>query len=101
MLFFSCRNYKVTTCIYVTPPKFHFYSKKPTISVFTFMLLNIRKFVRLLQKFMSTPLPPFYNNKYRLKFVFTVTYMLLHKKQMVKHQKRYLAEFIQLLQAFM
>ena len=37
-----CRNYKVTTCIYVTPPKFHFYSKKPTISVFTFMLLNIR-----------------------------------------------------------
>ena len=97
-----CRNYKVTTGDYVTPPPFRFIIML-ILKTPLFLLSHIcyyisekwintkkryfAKFVKLLQEFMSTPHPHFvmYSriNKYRLKFVFVVTYMLLHMKQMV------------------
>ena len=64
----------------------------------------LAKFVKLLQAFISPPPTPFCNiptNKYRLKFSFAVTYMLLHIKQIDYHHKRYLAKLIKLLQAFL
>ena len=111
---------KVTTGVYVTPPPFHgkhqnYGNFKKEKHYFCFHIHvtthqknglttppqkgYLAKFVKLLQVFKSPPPTPFCNiltnkSKYRLKFIFVLTHMLLHIRKMDLHtEKRYLDHF--------